>query len=273
MAVLTLVSGDSSITITPDPSNPCGYDIRTTAGGGSTSISAGTNVTITGAGTAGDPYVINSGAATIVGDIITLADGSSYDLSTLRAVVQADPATENIATVSGAGTSGDPYQILAVPLGSGILQQLTWTQVNVVGGYVYTNNEVLASTNAVVNNPTDAPIKALWIVPSQTYRATFNVPANVNFRINTRLYVDGIIQTFHPERDVVLHFEGDAGYKGEGAWLQTYLIPLTIPANGSVTLLGDLTTLGPGTVPVEFGVFESERVDSYVIQVGGYQNQ
>ena len=149
MAVLTLVSGDGSITITPDPSNPCGYDIRTTAGGGSTSISAGTNVTITGSGTVADPYVIGASAATIAGDIITFAGGGTYDLSTLNQVIQAGT---NV-TITGTGTAADPYIINATAGAGvdGVVDTLTYDQASNTLTVTRTNglpplNQVLPST-------------------------------------------------------------------------------------------------------------------------------
>ena len=109
MAQLTIVSTNGTVSVNPDPANPCGFDLSATV-----SIQAGANVTITGSGTAADPYIVNAtggagGSSTLVGTTATFADGNSIDLATLQQFLTAGT---NV-TLTGTGTQADPWVVNA----------------------------------------------------------------------------------------------------------------------------------------------------------------
>jgi len=97
------------------------------ADGSETVIQAGSLITVTGSGTAGDPYVITGqapdGSETVVtaGARVTVTgSGTSGDPYVITADAPAAPdGSETIvtagarATVTGSGTSGDPYVVAA----------------------------------------------------------------------------------------------------------------------------------------------------------------
>jgi hypothetical protein len=117
-------------TVTCDQVRPClsagpgaTYDPATgVIGADPTVVEAGTNTTVTGTGTAADPYVVNADAAdpTVVeaGDNVTVTGtGTAAD----PYVVNADAADPTVvqagdrATVTGTGTAADPYVVSADP--------------------------------------------------------------------------------------------------------------------------------------------------------------
>lgn len=96
----TIVTQGSNVTITGTGTSGDPYIVNATAGipdGSETILNQGTAITITGTGTSGDPYVINA-------NLIT-PDGSE------TIVTQGDNVT-----VTGTGTSGDPYVVAATPV-------------------------------------------------------------------------------------------------------------------------------------------------------------
>lgn len=103
-AATTLVSGnitDARTTITPK-------------NGLSGFLSAGTRITVTGAGTPQSPYVITADAVSVTAGTRTTVTGSGTAGSPY--VVNADAVVVNAgtgATVSGSGTAGSPYAVAA----------------------------------------------------------------------------------------------------------------------------------------------------------------
>lgn len=92
----------------------------TPADGSETKLSAGTNVTITGTGTAGSPYVINAAGGG------TTADGSETKLTAGSGV-----------TITGTGTAGDPYVITSAGGGT------SYALVDCTGGAVASGAAVM----------------------------------------------------------------------------------------------------------------------------------
>ncbi len=109
-----------------------------------TVLQSGTNVTITGAGTTADPYIISSlqdaagtSIAAISGITATDVQGALEELKTSLTAID---GSETIVTgagdieVTGTGTSGDPYivdydAILQVPITRFVKRTLTFSEV------------------------------------------------------------------------------------------------------------------------------------------------
>jgi hypothetical protein len=121
--------------------------------GSETIVNPGANVTITGTGTTGDPYVVNTaagvpdGSETIVteGTAITITGtGTSGDPYVINATVAAPDGSETIVnpganvTVTGAGTIAEPYVINATAVAvadasenvKGLVEEATQVEVD-----------------------------------------------------------------------------------------------------------------------------------------------
>ncbi|MGX1301319.1 3D (Asp-Asp-Asp) domain-containing protein [Streptomyces albogriseolus] len=81
-----------------------------------TVVEAGTNVTVSGTGTAADPYVVNADPVTCDDVRPCLAAGPGVDYDPATGVISAEPTVVEAGTnvtVSGTGTAADPYVVSA----------------------------------------------------------------------------------------------------------------------------------------------------------------
>jgi hypothetical protein len=112
----TVVQAGTNVTVTGAGTTASPYVVSSAGGGGvSTVVTAGPNVTVTGAGTLADPYVVAADPVTCddVRPCISAGDGAAYDPAT--GVVEARPSTDAGNTLTF-GTDGGLLVPAAAPL-------------------------------------------------------------------------------------------------------------------------------------------------------------
>ncbi|UWX54053.1 hypothetical protein NYZ99_13465 [Maribacter litopenaei] len=135
--IQTITSIDGSVTLTQTGDD---YDLSVpVADGSETIVNGGTDISVTGSGTSGDPYVVNNTFTEVDGSItneiqtITSIDGSvtltqtgdDYDLSV--PVADGSETIVNgggINVVTGSGTSGDPYVVTGTEVDGSVTNEI-----------------------------------------------------------------------------------------------------------------------------------------------------
>ncbi|MEU9576329.1 hypothetical protein [Streptomyces chilikensis] len=115
----TVVTAGTNVTVTGAGSSADPYVVSSAGGGAVTVVEAGDRVTVIGTGTPADPYVVAADPPSCedVRPCLSAGPGATYDPAT--GVIGADPtlvtAGTNV-TVTGTGTTADPYVVAADPV-------------------------------------------------------------------------------------------------------------------------------------------------------------